>query len=760
MTLRGFREVNEQQSNIVDSVLGNKVTIATAGAGSGKTYTMIATVMELLRPPGGTHLAFTADQLALVTFTVEAAEQLRAETDEAIFAALTKDPTNRDHWWEQRERLPSAFIGTIHSFAHQLLKDFGHDSTVPRSSTLNSSGTARREAIADALEVAFAGHPSMTTLLEVDLPEYRLVKEAENVLDHLSRVGIDPESVAAATDHAGAHEVTRAFVRWLVASDHAHTNDKVRRGSVDVDDLLLRLVSAFRADPDGASKAARQHPVLFVDEFQDTDRVQIDVIERLLTDLQKLLVVGDVKQSIYGFRAADAKLLHQLAKRLSVKPLPLHVSRRPSRELLDAQNALFSRIGTRYTDLDEKLLAYDGSPTSPTTLAPLVVDQSGWDDVPANLGTWVKELLGTPSVLPNPMFLEPADLVVLCRTNSQADQAVAELTSELAGVAEVRRSRGESFFEQPEVVATLQVLEMLLRPGDDATLAIALDSMYFTDIDARSEIARLVQYGKDRGSPLTDWLIDHHPDTMAWITTCRRTARSDSAPQVLARLYETSGVLDRLRAEGRTDSALVLEDLREDARNVFKREQALTLDAFVEWLRIAVLNGFPSPRDRRGDRRPPYVRVMTIHQSKGMQYPVVFIPWINRALASAATDPHYLIGDDDRLDLNLPLRDGGTTRSAEWDRMLTRNRRALLEEEMRLLYVAVTRAQQQVILLGGRTQPSPPVPAHHDKYSWLDEIVHSLEDGIPSGVHMVAGGPGTAEIAALRRASKPEGATL
>src|SRR5207249_950771 len=96
------------------------------------------------------------------------------------------------------------------------------------------------------------------------------------------------------------------------------------------------------------------------DEFQDTDRVQKRIVDAFLGHLPGLLVVGDTKQSIYGWRSADVSLLREIAGENGVPVLPLSISRRPTRPLLDAQNALFDVVGTRYPDLREPLDPWDG----------------------------------------------------------------------------------------------------------------------------------------------------------------------------------------------------------------------------------------------------------------------------------------------------------------------------------------------------------------------------------------------------------------
>ena len=747
-TSRGGVEVSPQQARIIDRVLTAPVTIASAGAGSGKTHTMVAAIMTILEAgmdPAVEGLG-QADDLAVVTFTTSAAEMLRRRLEDTIDRRVAG--TEARYWLAQRERLSAAFVGTIHAYAHRLLRGFGYGGGVPRSSAMSRSSAVLRECLSEEMDAIFAAPDSPDrVLLGLEAPEHVLLRLAEDVLDHLSRIGLSPPDMLAETDSlkGAGSEVRSAFARLVCRAHDRYQRAKVERGAVDVDDLLLRLRQALKDDPAAAEGAAARHHLLFIDEFQDTDRVQLDLVHLLRPHLRRLLVVGDIKQSIYGFRAADAKLLEELADQTDTPILPLNVSRRPTRELLEAQNKLFSVIGQRYAELRQGLEPYEESPTSPTAVAPLIHDTATRDEAPGAIARWIRYFVGTPIVAEGGLRpAEPADIVLLCRTNRQVDDLTTRVSAALRPPLRVRQARGESFFEQSEVVATYRVLQVLLRPDDDAALAMALDSIYFPHVDAAERILEIAQY-RPQGSPLTDWFRRHHPADHGWISACRRSARTDTAPQLLARVYRRSGIIDRLNGEGRADRAAVLEDLREEARNLFRNEQALTLDRFVDWLRVAVLQGFRTARERGTIRRPDHVRAMTIHQSKGLEYPIVIIPRIDRPLASDFTAPAYLLHDSGALDVDLPTRTGGRTRSPSWSAQMEQHRDRLLEEEMRLLYVAATRAEQHVVLVGERGRPGLKNPPSNTYYSWLDEI-NVAHDLVPVDMLLPADGPSSIAV--------------
>lgn len=723
---RGGLPVNAQQLDVVEHVLTEPVTVVMAGAGSGKTHTMVAAALELVERGEA-----TLDQFALITFTNQAADELRERLVGDLAKHSAEDPAR---WGPQEERLGAVYLGTIHGFCHALLRTYGYSELVARSSAITMSRTLLAAALEDALEEALepvAGVPQ-PELAAVALPHHELQRFAGNILARCHTVGIGLPELARATeaqkDDAGK-PYRVAFARLLERAEWHYDTAKRERGLLDADDLLLALRDLLES-PDGAvavQRITQRRPYLFVDEFQDTDRTQKAILDRLVPHLRRLVVVGDRKQAIYGFRAADHSLLQELAdEHAGGATLPLSMSKRPTVSLLNLQNALFAEIGKTYEELAEPLLPFEKATDPPNPLPPLVFHRVKEPFGPTTVAQRIRSLVGQP--LPaepgEERPIEAGDIVILARSNRRVDRYAVEVAAALADTdIDVRRDTGSSWYTEPEIVDTYRALHMLLQPRHDLSLALALDTAYFAGVDPTEPERWILQHGPAAGAPLTDWFRQEHPALADAVEDLRRALLTDTAPQLLGRLYDTFPIRERYRAAGDAVAVENLERLREQARRLFRSEDALTLGVFVDWLRAAILFAREEPDDSSGPRRRPrYVRVMTVHRAKGLEFPVVIIPGMGVQIDWEDDSPRFYVDRSFGLDLDIQLVEGRSP-SDQFEARAAEDRQARRAEEFRLFYVAVTRAQHQVVLVGGGAAPAR--DKDHPDYSWKDEVLRA-----------------------------------
>jgi len=674
-------------------------TLLEASAGTGKTWTIAALVTRYV-----VEGVATLEEMLVVTFTRAASQELRdrvrRQLDEA--AAVLADPTaadpaNRLHDWlldaDEAERVvrrarltealtsfDAATIATIHQFCQLVLRILGvagdTDTGAVLVEDLEQLTTevtddrylhlfARQEHASwsrdDALGIARAvvGDPRARVA-----PQEALVEEPD---------GLPAARVRFACDVLG--EIERR---------------KRRLGVLSYDDLLGQLADALRDDDAPARARMRQRwKVALIDEFQDTDPVQWQVFERAFHGVATLVLIGDPKQAIYAFRGGDIVTYLEAAEQATTRQT-LGVNWRADQPLLDSLHVLVEgaalgdqRIVVHPVSAHHRTPRLDGA-GPPFRLRVVRHDELGrrrprigdWrQHVLTDLAADVKRLLTSDATVgagDEARPIEPKDVAVLAAR--RADLLAAQEALAAVGVPAVLNAGG-SVFKTAAATQWLTLLEALEQPHRaDRVRAAAL-----TDFFGRT--AEDLQATPDP----TDALSEH----------VRRLADVFAARGVAAVLE--SAVLDGLTARvlGRVGGERTLTDLRHvgEALHKVTVSERLGVVGLLGWLRAQVADDkveVASERTRRLDSDAAAVQLVTIHGSKGLEYPVVYLPTLWDRWVRDEDVPLFHDADGERC------RDvGGPSR---WrDAAVAASRHEDAGESLRLLYVALTRAQSQVV---------------------------------------------------------------
>jgi DNA helicase-2/ATP-dependent DNA helicase PcrA len=734
--------LTDQQERILDRVRSGGLTVVSAGAGSGKTYTMIESILDLIKDGAD------SSQFALVTFTNTAADELRVRLDRALRHQYETATCFRDRhrWLNQEERLSAAYIGTIHGLCSEILQRYGYAVGVPHSASRTTSVTLLEEALANTLDDAFTGREGgyltadASVVEEITWDAHEFLGELEEIVGECRTSDVPVVDVVSATsassDDAGrpyrlgvAEVVAEGFVRY----------EAVKRvdAVVDAEDLLQltrRLLSLPRGESVVAAVAER-YRYLFVDEFQDTDPIQAAVIRKLEPALEAVLLVGDEKQAIYGFRSAQPALLFEFARAYHRRsgengsPLDLNIARRPTEMVLRVQNAFFELLSQRSASYAElaKTLEASTTPLRPRRpLPPLIVDS---DKQPANVAAYIDAFLDCEIESKQGIRrrVAPGDIAVLVRSNWKVQNYERDVTRALTDLGRdvaVVDDTGGFFYTRPEIVSTQKLLRLLLSPTDDCILSLALETPYLREATGWSATeADMLAVSAPSGA-LRAWLEEQHPDVTVKVDRLAAVARAVPVIELLSHVFDEFAIRPFYEGLGHVRALENLEKLRELTRRLFREERALTLRAFTDYLGQAIVRQFREPdadtTPAGSSSRPPYVRVMTIHQAKGREFPIVLIPGAQTPLAHSERAPGFIIHDDKELDLRAPTESGVDTRSSRYDAEIRRSRETLIAEEIRLLYVAMTRAEQAMVVLGG--EPAPVNGPGSDFYAWKDEL--------------------------------------
>ena len=446
------------------------------------------------------------------------------------------------------------------------------------------------------------------------------------------------------------------------------------------------------ASPDGGGRSAllaavaQRYRAALIDEFQDTDPIQWRILQRAFTGTgsQHLLVmVGDPKQAIYRFRGGELATYRQAAASAGAR-YGLTENRRSSEALVAGLNALMRpglvRSGLEVPAVEAKahkgelLLAADEAPLQELPVEPAQLE--------SRVAAWCQALLERRLVLregESERVLQPGDLCLLVGRHSQAESLRAALEQRQLPSRLV--SRGD-VFETVGATALQRLLDALASPGDPGRQRL---------LAASALLGWPVE--ELRSSPPERW------DQLA--------ADLSQWAQQLPRLGLTGVLAELLAADGLAQLSLrgrALADLQQAAELVQEQmhSQGLGAVAAADWLRNLRLQEERDPPDAhlcRSDAAQSAIAVVTVHRSKGLEYPVVICPYLWKAPAPARAGGQRLGrrwlppgSQVPRLDLHLnPYWGPGRAAAAQ-------DYEAQLQEAERLAYVACTRAQHLLVL--------------------------------------------------------------
>jgi DNA helicase II / ATP-dependent DNA helicase PcrA len=599
-------ELNPEQRLAVETTEGPVLILA--GAGTGKTRAMTFRMANLIAK------GVPAESILAVTFTNKAAEEMRNRVSDLLL----------------RAGIPPAqpWLSTFHSLCARLL---------------------RREAAAAGLPRDFAIYDDDDQLAAVKLTMTKLQIEDDS---------LTPRNVLSRISHAKNHGQTAEQLRAeAFDQDGRRTADifaayeKLLQDSkaLDFDDLLLRSARLLRESTTTREKWQARFHYIHVDEYQDTNRVQYDLMRLLTGPKQNVCVVGDEDQSIYRWRGADVSILLSFSRDFpSARIVKLERNYRSTQNILDAAGAVVANNPERLG----KSLSAEKGPGGNLRYFEGRDAQAEAEFVAAEL----ERILNNDS---------DQTCAVEYRTNSQS-RAFEEvfrrrgLRYKLVG--------GFSFYNRAEVKDALAYVRLAMHPEDDISLLRVLNlpprGIGKTTVDALRESARLdgtplwaaiekFVSGASAGRAVTPLrafqeLIRKLQDALA----------SKEPADFLHVVLEESGYMDMLKDRNTPEDVARMENLEELARAVAESMEAG--ETFTDFLDAAAL---VSDADQFEGK--PGVTLITLHSTKGLEFDHVFLTGMEEGIC-----PHSRAISEEKG----------------------------IEEERRLVYVGMTRARQSLTL--------------------------------------------------------------
>jgi exodeoxyribonuclease V beta subunit len=698
-----------------------------ASAGTGKTYTIAGLVTRYVAE-GHARI----DQVLAVTFGRAATGELRTRVRERLVEARdaladqqrarrSGDPVIAlladaapDAVDASRTRLTSALAGfdaatvaTTHEFCHQVLHFLGTSADLdPGTVLVESLDDIVREAC-DDLYLAFSTRAGAA----------KLPFSATDALA-VARAAVGDPQAALLPRHADRDSEADLRVRFATAVRREVDRRKRRLRILGFDDLLGRVRDALADDVTGPVACERlrsRYRVVLVDEFQDTDPVQWDVLRLAFHGHRDLVVIGDPKQAIYAFRGADVRA-YLTAKTAATTHQTLDTNWRSDTRLVDGLTTLFrgAALGTPRSSYGPVAAAYADAAVGPSADdAPVrlrVLARDGFSltqkqEVPVTsareavardvASQVVETLRGGHTYTPRGGSAGPLTarhIAVLVRTGVQARMVRTALLD--VGVPCVLTGTSSVFATAAarDWVVLLEALEQSHRSARVRRLALtSFVGMTAADIDA----------GRDA---LTDQLTQQvrgWSDVLAERGVAALFAAVQEQTELAARLLR------------RTDGERLVTDLRHVAESLHGEALSAQLGpaGLLSWLRARVEEAegdADQERSRRLDTDADAVQVATVHTSKGLEFPVVLVPfgWDSTGGGRAA---RLSRGHDE--DGHRTLHVGGQG-SPGYAAACAEQDDEEAGEELRLLYVAATRAISRLVLWWAPARNTARGPLH------------------------------------------------
>jgi ATP-dependent exoDNAse (exonuclease V) beta subunit len=506
----------------------------------------------------------------------------------------------------------------------------------------------------------------------------------------------------------------------------AYAAAKRERATVDFEDLQLMVRDLLVAAPGIAAGYRERFARIMVDEFQDTNPLQLELIELVARD--NACTVGDELQSIYAFRHADVEVFRTRRAALEAvgRAATLATNFRSRPEILEVLNGAFGPLHEHWVPLRP---GREDPPASAPVVELLITDADAWNaDAPAALG------VGLPSAAPvkqaearlvaqrvgalvHEEGVAPRDIVVLLRAASE--MGLYERALELAGLPTLAAG-GRGWWARQQVRDLCNVLAALANPRDEeALLGVLASPMVGLSSDALALLAMAARGGGAPSATLWDATQDPRLELAsqdarrlagfrAWFGVEREKAPRLGLDEILARTLR------------RTRYDLHVLALSRGARRLANVHKLMRLAAGYEARRGRDVRGFIDlataelEADARENDAPvdlgglDAVRLMTIHAAKGLEFGVVVVADLGRRGNLSPPDLHV---DGDRVGLRLVGLDGSKPTALDFDAIEAERRAADEAEERRIMHVAMTRAEERLILSGaarlGEHWPAP-----------------------------------------------------
>lgn len=620
--------LNEAQKQAVLQKDGPMIIIA--GAGSGKTRVLTYRIAHLMQQ------GIDAFNILSLTFTNKAAREMKERIAGVVGVSEAKN----------------LWMGTFHSVFARILRSEADKLGFPSNFTIYDTQDSVR-------------------LLTSIIKEMNLDKErykAKQIQNRISSFKNSLVTVRAYFNNPDLQEADMHASRPRVGDIYKEYVDRCfKAGAMDFDDLLLRTNELLARFPEVLAKYQDRFRYIMVDEYQDTNHSQYLIVKALADRFQNICVVGDDSQSIYSFRGANIQNILNFQKDYpDVKTFKLEQNYRSTKNIVNAANSVIARNKTK---LDKEVWTSNDAGDSINVMRTIsdgeegrFVAQSIWENMMNHQ-------------------LKPNDFCVLYRTNSQSRAIEDALRKKNI---DYKIYGGISFYQRKEIKDILSYLRILINPNDEEALkriinypargigATTIDRLTIAANHYKKSIFDIIKYIDKIDIKINSSTKNKLQNFMNMILRFQIEAQTKNAFEIAEIVVKQVRLIKDLEKDGTPEAVSKVENVQELLNGIkdfitdkIEQGEDASLTAFLE--DVALATDF----DSKKDNDKPSVSLMTIHQSKGLEYKYIYIVGLEENLFPSA---------------------------------MSMNTRSELEEERRLFYVALTRAEKVAYLTYAQTR--------------------------------------------------------
>lgn len=685
--------LTQEQNTIVNA--DDDLILVKAGAGTGKTEVLARRIIHLLE----TYPDCSITNIGVITFTNKATDNLKIRIKKYLQQKWESSTgAERQRYRFELESVNTAQISTIHKFCQSILNIVGpiHHPRFTYSPNYTVSSGKLDQSINKIIEMVIKDYEDKgeTIYHYKFLPTYELKNILKQIYIQTKSKGLDLDELIKIKPYFQEEHRTKRRLRkelYMFLENIEQKYSELKRRTLDTDDLLGYTYHLLNDSSQITELIKSKYHYLFIDEFQDTSRYQTGIIKKICDGTigsPKLFLVGDAKQSIYKFRGADQRSYGEVERWVNAhgKVLPLNTNFRSTHNLVALVNYVFKQINESHP--------YIAFKPEPLLVAPhkknpnFSIDEAyEWVWINPEETTYEDEVTNKIRAL-HQNGIEFGKIAVLFRKNRPMINYAQKLAE--AGIPYRLVGAGD-FYTKAEIIATYRVLNYLQHRMPLQRLE-ALESIFFKKSES---LLNLFLETYDAQSALQEF----------------------TPAQTLDLLF----TIVKIHTQVNRIQHANLNKLKEIVRRLNKDEN-MSLYKVVNWLSIQIATNRTEPQADLGQAlsNKNEIELITIHKAKGLEYPYVLLPELDQPYTNYVTKPTILVDEHEGIEFRYQkYRQMGELVSEKYNDLATLYQKDLYAEELRVLYVALTRAEEKLILFGNRN----PETGKECMQNWLECII-------------------------------------